>query len=70
MKEVADRVWRVDEFPAGVINVYVAGDVLIDAGRNWDKGRILKQTADHKLSLLALTHSHPDHQGSAHQICE
>src|SRR6476660_7182686 len=70
MKEVAERVWRVDEFPPALINVYVAGDVLIDAGRNWDKGRILKQTADHELSLLALTHAHPDHQGSAHEICE
>ena len=70
MKEVADGVWRVDEFPpVPLINVYLAGDVLIDAGRNWDKGRILRQTGDRELSLLALTHAHPDHQGSAHEIC-
>jgi len=31
---------------------------------------ILKQTADRKLSLLALTHAHPDHQGSARAVCE
>jgi hydroxyacylglutathione hydrolase len=71
MKELADGVWRLDELPpVPLINVYLAGDVLIDAGRTWDKGRILKQTSERELSLLALTHVHPDHQGSAHAVCE
>lgn len=71
MRELADDVWRLDEFPPiPLINVYLAGDVLIDAGRSWDKRRILKQTGDRELSLLALTHVHPDHQGSAHAVCE
>ena len=71
MKEVAEGVWRIDEFPpVPLINVYLAGDVLFDAGRSWDKGRILRQTADREVSLLALTHVHPDHQGAAHAVCE
>ncbi len=71
MKQVAEGVWRLSEFPPRpVINVYLAGDVLIDAGRTWDKGRIRKQTADRELSMLALTHVHPDHQGAAKPICE
>jgi hydroxyacylglutathione hydrolase len=71
MKEVAEGVWRLSEFPPRpVINIYLAGDVLIDAGRRWDEGRILKQTADRELSLVALTHVHPDHQGAAHAVCE
>lgn len=75
MKQVAEGVWRLSEFPplplpVPLINVYLAGDVLIDAGRNWDAGRILKQTADRELSLLALTHAHPDHQGAADAVCE
>ena len=70
MKQVADGVWRLSEFPPRpVINVYLAGDVLIDAGRRWDEGRIRKQTADRPVSLLALTHVHPDHQGAADAIC-
>jgi hypothetical protein len=32
MKQVAEDVWRLKEFPAPSINVYCAGDVLIDAG--------------------------------------
>ena len=71
MKQVADGVWRLSEFPPRpVINVYLAGDVLIDAGRRWDEARIRKQTAERDLSLLALTHVHPDHQGAANAICE
>ena len=33
MKQLAERVWRLNEFPRPTINVYLAGDVLIDAGR-------------------------------------
>jgi glyoxylase-like metal-dependent hydrolase (beta-lactamase superfamily II) len=70
MKQVAEGVWRLSEFPPRpVINVYLAGDVLVDAGRRWDTARIRKQTADRDLSLLALTHVHPDHQGAAKTIC-
>lgn len=70
MRQVAEGVWRLSEFPPRpVINVYLAGDVLVDAGRRWDSGRIRKQTADRDLSLLALTHVHPDHQGAAKTIC-
>jgi glyoxylase-like metal-dependent hydrolase (beta-lactamase superfamily II) len=70
MKQMAPGVWRLDEAPRPLINVYLAEDVLIDAGRSWDAGRIRKQTAGLDLSLLALTHVHPDHQGSAKTICE
>jgi hydroxyacylglutathione hydrolase len=70
MKQVAEGVWRLSEFPPRpVINVYLAGDVLVDAGRRWDTARIRKQTAGRDLSLLALTHVHPDHQGAAKTIC-
>lgn len=70
MKYLAPGVWRLDEFPRPLINVYLAEDVLIDAGRRWDSGRIRKQTAGIDLSMLALTHVHPDHQGCAAAICE
>jgi glyoxylase-like metal-dependent hydrolase (beta-lactamase superfamily II) len=70
MQRLADGVWRLSERPAPVINVYLVEDVLIDAGRRWDRRRIFKQLEGHDLSLLALTHVHPDHQGVAKDICE
>ena len=70
MKELAKDVWRVDQPIAPLINVYVAGDVLIDAGRRQDAKRILRQIEGRDISLLALTHAHADHQGSAQAVCE
>jgi glyoxylase-like metal-dependent hydrolase (beta-lactamase superfamily II) len=70
LKSLATGVWRLDEFPRPLINIYLAGDVLVDAGRTWDAGRIRRQVGDRKLSMLALTHVHPDHQGCAKMVCE
>ncbi len=70
MKYLAPGVWRLGEFPRPLINVYVAENVLIDAGRRWDRGRIRRQIDGLELSLLALTHVHPDHQGAAKMVCE
>lgn len=70
MRELAPRVWRIKEFPRPVINCYVADTVLIDAGRRWDRRRIFSDTKDADITLLALTHVHPDHQGVARDFCE
>jgi hydroxyacylglutathione hydrolase len=70
LKYLAPGVWRLKEIPAPTINVYLAEDVLIDAGRSWDRRRILGELEGREISLLALTHVHPDHQGSAKAVCE
>jgi len=70
MKHLAPGVWRLKELPAPTINVYLAGDVLIDAGRRWDRRRIFAEIDGREISMLALTHAHPDHQGVAKDVCE
>ncbi|HYG95564.1 MAG TPA: MBL fold metallo-hydrolase [Solirubrobacterales bacterium] len=70
MKYLAPGVWRLKELPRPLINVYLAEDVLIDAGRRWDKGRIFSEIEGREISMLALTHVHPDHQGCAKAVCE
>jgi hydroxyacylglutathione hydrolase len=70
VKLLAPDVWRLKQFPAPSVNVYLAGDVLIDAGTRWDRRRIFAEIEGRKLSLLALTHVHPDHQGVAKDVCE
>lgn len=69
MKAVAPGVERLDQFPRPIINVYLVGDVLIDAASTWDRRRVFGQIEDRELTLLALTHAHPDHQGLARDIC-
>jgi hydroxyacylglutathione hydrolase len=70
MKSLAPDVWRLGELPAPTINVYLAGDVLIDAGRRWDRRRIFAELEGRAISMVALTHVHPDHQGVAADVCE
>ncbi|HEX8688850.1 MAG TPA: MBL fold metallo-hydrolase [Solirubrobacterales bacterium] len=70
MKNLAPGVWRLKQFPAPSVNVYLAEDVLIDAGTRWDRRRIFSEIEGIELSLLALTHVHPDHQGVAKDVCE
>lgn len=69
MQQMATNVWRLSSWRP-LINVYLAGEVLIDAGRRQDGRRILAQLDGRPLELVALTHAHADHQGSAHQVCE
>lgn len=70
MKNLAAGVWRLKEFPLPSINVYLVEDVLIDAGRTWDRRRVFGEIEGRQLSMLALTHVHPDHQGVAKDVCE
>jgi hydroxyacylglutathione hydrolase len=70
LKYLAPGVWRLKEVPRPLINVYLAEDVLIDAGRRWDKRRIFAELEGCEISEIALTHVHPDHQGCAKAICE
>jgi hydroxyacylglutathione hydrolase len=70
VKRLAPGVWRLKEFPGAWINVYLAEDVLIDAGRKWDRRRIFAELEGVEISEVALTHVHPDHQGCAKAVCE
>ena len=70
MQLIAKGVWQLTGFPRHFINVYLVEDVLIDAGTRWAKRRILRQLRDRPVRLVALTHCHPDHQGSVAALCE
>lgn len=70
MRELAAGVFLLRGLPPNAINVYLVGDTLIDAGTRQAQRRIMRQISGRKVSLHALTHAHPDHQGSSHAICE
>jgi len=70
MKQLADDLYMLGGFPPHVINVYLMGDVLLDAGTRHATSRIERQLRGHNVTAHALTHAHPDHQGSSHQVCE
>jgi hydroxyacylglutathione hydrolase len=70
MKQLAEDVYQLKGWPSNAINVYVVGDVLIDAATRQAQKRIMRQLAGRTIAAHALTHAHPDHQGSSHAICE
>ncbi len=70
MKQLAKDVHLLRGWPPNAINVYLVGDVLIDAATRQGERRIMRQIAHRPLTAHALTHAHPDHQGASHAICE
>ncbi len=70
MREIVHGVYQLQNFPPNVVNVYLIGDVLIDAGTRFTKDRILRQLTGHTVTAHALTHAHPDHQGSSASVCD
>jgi glyoxylase-like metal-dependent hydrolase (beta-lactamase superfamily II) len=70
LKRLADDVYLLDGFPPFAVNVYMIGDVLLDAGSRHASKRILKQLRGRTIAAHALTHAHPDHQGSSHHVCD
>ncbi len=70
MKQLAEGVYQLDGRPPNAINVYLVEDVLIDSGTRQAEGRVLRQLQGHTVNAHALTHAHPDHQGSSHAVCE
>ena len=70
VKELAPGLFQLKGFPPNGFNVYVMGGVVIDARSKTDHRGILKQLKGVDVAAHALTHAHPDHQGSSKRICE
>jgi hydroxyacylglutathione hydrolase len=70
VKRLADGVWQLSGFPPNAFNVYLLGDVLVDASTRHAGKRILRQLDGHPVTAHALTHAHPDHQGASREVCQ
>ena len=71
MRELAPGLYKLSGFPPNAINVYLMGDVLVDAGtRHSGPPDLAPARAAHRSRAHALTHAHPDHQGASKEVCE
>jgi glyoxylase-like metal-dependent hydrolase (beta-lactamase superfamily II) len=70
MRALAPGVRQLGGFPPNTINVYLVGDVLVDAGTPAARKRILRELDAAAVATHLVTHAHPDHFGSSHAICE
>lgn len=70
MYEIAPDVYLLRGTPDYMINAYLIGDVLLDAGTRMATNGILRQLKGRKITAHALTHAHPDHQGASKAVCD
>jgi hydroxyacylglutathione hydrolase len=70
VKQLADGLYQLSGFPPNAINVFLMGDVIVDAASRHAGRRILRQVRGHDVKAHALTHAHPDHQGASREICQ
>lgn len=69
MRTIAPGVHLLDAFPQYAVNTYLVGDVLVDSGTRRMHERILEQLFGRDVRAHVVTHAHPDHFGSSHEIC-
>jgi hydroxyacylglutathione hydrolase len=55
--------------PGRTLNVYLLGDVVVDAGVRWSRRRLARQLAGRQLAAHVLTHAHFDHAGCSAWLC-
>ena len=67
---VAPDLWRFALLEPDLVNVYLAGDVLIDSGGQFTSKQLARALEGRTVRAHAITHAHFDHQGCSHAVCE
>jgi glyoxylase-like metal-dependent hydrolase (beta-lactamase superfamily II) len=70
MRQVAEGVWHIPLMSRDLVNAYVLGDVLVDAGTAGQGKGIPKKLEGHTVSAHTLTHAHPDHVGGSKAVVD
>jgi hydroxyacylglutathione hydrolase len=68
MNEVAEGVFQLPLTPRNGVNVYLIGDVLVDAGTARDGKKIVERLRGRHVSAHTITHAHPDHVGGSARV--
>ena len=69
IESVAPDLVRLSIGPvADAVNMYVLGDVLVDAGMSWQGRKLAHALAGRSVAAHAITHAHFDHCGSSRFI--
>jgi len=68
LRELAAGLALARGGPGRTLNVYLLGDVVVDAGVRWSR-RLARQLAGRQLSAHVLSHAHFDHAGCSAWLC-
>jgi hydroxyacylglutathione hydrolase len=64
-----DDVQRLALAPRAILNGYLVGDVVVDAGMPGQGAAIVRMIADRPVRRHVLTHPHLDHAGGSAHVC-
>ncbi len=70
MNQLAEDVWQIPLAPRNLINAYLLGDVLVDAGMKPQGKSVVKAVAGRGVKTHVLTHVHNDHAGGTKHVKE
>lgn len=71
IEQVAPDLLRLSFGPVqDGVNIYLLGEVLVDAGPSWQGGKLLSALRERPVAAHAVTHAHFDHSGSSRFIAE
>ena len=70
MNEIAENVWHIPLMGRHLINAYVLGDVLVDAGMAGHGKKLRGKLGGHAIAAHTLTHAHPDHVGGSKNVVD
>jgi hydroxyacylglutathione hydrolase len=69
MHELAPDLHLARGGPGHTLNVYLLGDVVVDAGVRWSRRRLAHQLRGRRLAAHVLSHAHFDHAGCSAWLC-
>lgn len=70
LEPVIDDIFHLALMPRSGLNVYLVGDVLVDAGIPVHGSRIVKALAGRTVAAHVLTHAHGDHAGGSKTVSD
>ncbi len=70
MHQVAEGVSQIPLAPRNLMNAYLLGDVLVDAGTPQSAKKLLRSLQGHTVNAHALTHGHQDHAGGSRAVAD
>ena len=68
MHQLAEDVWQIPLMPRNLVNAYLVGDLLVDAGMRLHGGKVVSAVAGHGVAAHVLTHVHNDHAGGTKHV--
>lgn len=70
MQQLAEDVWQIALAPRNLVNAYLVGDILVDAGLKQHGKKVVKEVAGRGVATHVLTHVHSDHAGGSKHVKE